>query len=224
LISNYAFICNYLVFLFTRLYDLSNEISIIGGNSHRIGQLLEETEDNKEEVSDNRGEQQGPKAANLSDDVCLVTKNLTVMTPDKNKILIKNLNFTLEKNHKILITGKSGCGKTSLLRCISGLWKSYTGEINLNFDSMRPSNVFFLPQTPYFTNGSLLEQIIYPSNEVESKYTSDELNGFISAWLKKFNMTDVLEKVNWSATRKPNFNWPSILSLGKKLILNDFLD
>ena len=37
LISNYSFIFGYLVFYFTRLYDLSNQISIIAGNSHRIG-------------------------------------------------------------------------------------------------------------------------------------------------------------------------------------------
>ena len=37
LISNYSFICGYVVYYFTRLYDLSNEISIIAGNSHRIG-------------------------------------------------------------------------------------------------------------------------------------------------------------------------------------------
>jgi ATP-binding cassette subfamily D (ALD) protein 4 len=39
LISNYSFICGYVVYYFTRLYDLSNEISIIAGNSHRIGML-----------------------------------------------------------------------------------------------------------------------------------------------------------------------------------------
>lgn len=39
LISNYSFVCSYLVYLFTRLYNISNEVSIIAGNAHRVGRL-----------------------------------------------------------------------------------------------------------------------------------------------------------------------------------------
>ncbi len=43
--------------------------------------------------------------------------------------LISNFDFIFEKGRKLGITGKNGCGKTSLLKCILGEVYSYTGEI-----------------------------------------------------------------------------------------------
>lgn len=50
---------------------------------------------------------------------------------DGNTIL-DDLNFRLEKYRVGCVLGKSGCGKTSLLRCIAGLEKINTGYIEIN--------------------------------------------------------------------------------------------
>ena len=41
--------------------------------------------------------------------------------------LIVGLNFTFESGVNILITGGSGCGKSSLLRVINGIWPEVRG-------------------------------------------------------------------------------------------------
>jgi ABC-type uncharacterized transport system fused permease/ATPase subunit len=130
-ISNYSFKCNYLVYLFTRLYDLSNEISLIAGNSHRVGQLIECIQSNEIEheqkkivnlVNVNSGYQSavvcdGGESSQDDDqvntqrsfensEVCFKTVNLSVMTPNRSRTLIKNLNFKFEINKNVLITGK----------------------------------------------------------------------------------------------------------------------
>lgn len=48
----------------------------------------------------------------------LEIKNLCLKFPE-DKIVFENVNFSIEKNTINLITGKSGCGKSSLLMCLS---------------------------------------------------------------------------------------------------------
>lgn len=50
--------------------------------------------------------------------------------PDTNT-LIKNLNLTIKDNDFICIIGRNGCGKTTLLRIITGLLKPGIGEISI---------------------------------------------------------------------------------------------
>lgn len=153
-------------------------------------------------------------ASPLNDDVCLVVKNLCIKTPDKRKQLIKDLNFQFQANVNVLISGPSGCGKTSLFRVFSGLWKSYTGELYLAYTQFEPSNIFFLPQAPYFTNGSLIEQIIYPSTLTEFN-SSQEVISKIEGWLQELNLDHLINKLNTcSIDSQENINWPTMLSLG----------
>ena len=41
LISNYSFQSQYLIYLFTRLYDTLGQISVVAGNCRRVGELIE---------------------------------------------------------------------------------------------------------------------------------------------------------------------------------------
>ncbi len=49
--------------------------------------------------------------------------------------VVKNVSFSVEKGEKLCIIGPNGCGKTTLLRAISGLM-NYRGEILLNNKSI----------------------------------------------------------------------------------------
>ena len=46
--------------------------------------------------------------------------------------ILKNINFTLEKNTSLVISGPSGSGKTKLLESLAGQEDSFTGEIFIN--------------------------------------------------------------------------------------------
>jgi putative ATP-binding cassette transporter len=88
---------------------------------------------------------------------------LTLYTPHLDRVLIKELNLSLPPGERLLITGVSGCGKSSLLRAIAGLWRSGAGVVQ------HPplEQLFFLPQRPYMQVGSLRSQIIYPGTRSE---------------------------------------------------------
>jgi len=48
---------------------------------------------------------------------------------DKNGVFIENINLTVADNDFLAIIGKNGCGKTTLLKCITGLLRPASGDI-----------------------------------------------------------------------------------------------
>jgi putative ATP-binding cassette transporter len=81
--------------------------------------------------------------ANGQNDLLRINK-LSLMTPDRKRTLIDNLDLIIHEGENLLIVGNSGSGKSSLLRAIAGLWTSGSGEITRVPDD----EVYFLPQRP----------------------------------------------------------------------------
>ena len=77
----------------------------------------------------------------IASGIALQLKNLTYRNPE-NALLVKNLNLCVDSTSSLLIEGRSGCGKSSLLRTIAGLWSHGNGEIGIT--SCKP--IMFLPQ------------------------------------------------------------------------------
>ena len=61
----------------------------------------------------------------------LKVKNLIKSYAD-NQPVLKKLNFHLQKGELLSFVGESGAGKSTFLKCLSGLEKIDSGEIILN--------------------------------------------------------------------------------------------
>ena len=78
------------------------------------------------------------------------------------KTLISGLDLRLEPGDALVITGPSGCGRTTLLRSIARLWPYTTGTV------LRPDgdgDAMFLSQVPYLPLGDLRSVLSYPRRE-----------------------------------------------------------
>jgi len=112
----------------------------------------------------------------------------------KDKYLFYDLNLNLKPNDKIIITGKSGTGKSSLLKLILGFYKLNSGRIKYNNTKLLNHDinhfrkqVSFCDQYPRLFDNSVLYNIAYSTNikdkeiiDIIKKYKINNLQKIIN--------------------------------------------
>ncbi|XP_027427877.1 lysosomal cobalamin transporter ABCD4 isoform X1 [Zalophus californianus] len=220
LVSKNAFVCIYLISCFTGLIDLSSTFSDVAGYTHRIGEL-------QETLLDMSLKSQGGEVPDESEwdmdrapkrpvteptDTAFLLERVSICAPSSNKPLIRDLSLKISEGQSLLITGNTGTGKTSLLRVLGGLWASTRGSVQMLTD-FGPHGVLFLPQKPFFTDGTLREQVIYPLKEIypDSGSTDDER---IMRFLELAGLSSLVTRTE-GLDQQVDWNWYDVLSPGE---------
>lgn len=94
-----------------------------------------------------------------------------LVTPNGD-VLIKELSFEVKAGINVLVCGPNGCGKSSMFRQLGELWPIFGGTLT----KPPKGKLFYVPQRPYMTLGTLRDQIIYPQTreEMTRRGRSDE--------------------------------------------------
>jgi len=100
------------------------------------------------ETAANSGALTGPAAPTNE----LHTQDLQVSLPDGTPLL-SHLALVAKPGDSILFKGPSGSGKSTLFRALAGIWPFTRGRVNL------PANAMFMPQRPYFPDGTLRDAL-----------------------------------------------------------------
>lgn len=110
------------------------------------------------------------KSTNLSIEGDIVIKNLEFSYNNKNKIL-NNISLTVKQNDKVLVLGKSGGGKSTLLKILYKYYdiernKIYINNYDINDFSLKDirENITYISQSELLYNDTIKNNIILGRN------------------------------------------------------------
>lgn len=128
-----------------------------------------------------------------------------------DNLVFDNINLKIKKGEVISIIGKSGNGKSTLLKCINGLEKIDNGEIifngininNYNYVDLRQNIGIVFQDYNLFEHLTVMENLTIGLNKIK-RYSQEKSNKLAKEMLKKVKL---LEKQN---------NYPDELSGGQR--------
>merc|ERR1712000_540528 len=200
---------------FGRVMFSYREIMELAGYTSRVASLLDVMDDiqsghfekklvSASSVEGNEAVLKGRGTVHESNDITFI--DVPIISPNGD-VLVKALSFSLKDGDHLLIVGPNGCGKSSLFRILGGLWPVYGGTV------YKPpfSAIFYIPQRPYLSRGSLRQQIIYPDSlrQMRSRGVTD---ADLLSMLKLLGLEHLVELYDegWDAEAE----WRDVLSGG----------
>ncbi len=162
-------------------------------------------------------------------------KNVSFKYGDAESYAIKDINLKIDEGEFILLTGSTGCGKTTLIRCINGLIPHFhqgalEGEIIVNGYSTTECTVAFLstivgivfqnPENQLVSLNVLRELAFGPEN---MGIPREEINKRIMEVAEKLELKHLLDKtpIELSGGEQQRVAIASALTLKPRILLLD---
>ena len=132
-----------------------------------------------------------------STDGSLELRRVEVRTPGGSQ-LVDPLDLRLESGDSMVVTGRSGTGKTTLLRSLAQMWPYTTGTVH------RPvmgHETMFLSQMPYVPLGDLRTVVSYPAKSGE--ISDEDLQQVLSKVALPHLANRLNEEEDWAKVLSP---------------------
>ena len=176
----------------------------MGSNAKRIMELRRMLQ----RLSAERREQ---RAVDIQSGDSIAFEGVDIVTPTGNK-LVAGLTFELRTGEALLITGHNGAGKSSIFRCLGGLWQIPCGTISkpgVSDEGGLNASVFYLPQRPYNVLGTIVDQLTYPEQGASRDVSERQLRNILA----QVDLAYLLER---PGVLTEETNWEEAISLGEK--------
>ena len=131
-------------------------------------------------------------------------KNLKVSFGDNH--VLKDVSLELKEGENLVVLGKSGTGKSVLIKCIVRLLKFDGGTINvggielekisyLDLIKVRKQIGFLFQGAALYDSMTVKENLQFPLKKLEEKFTQEEIDKKIIDALENVSLPDVMNKM-----------------------------
>jgi vitamin B12/bleomycin/antimicrobial peptide transport system ATP-binding/permease protein len=148
---------------------------------------------------------EGPAIEIREQDGPVVYEQLTLLSPEDGRLLLKDLSLTIAHGRRALILGADDAPKAALFRATAGIWNKGGGRI------ARPGGrgIFFLAERPYVPPGALREILDLTEGHPVSE---DEVLRVLS----RLNLDPVVTRAGGLGHEQ---DWAGTLSLSEQKLL-----
>ena len=97
-------------------------------------------------------------------------------------IILKKVNFDVNKGEVIALVGPNGSGKTTLINILLGILKADSGELKINIDNYKKHIGVQLQSTPFFEGYTVRDNVLMFSALYDMNMSNEEIDNIIKKY------------------------------------------